>query len=120
LFRRYPTTVVYLYPAKPGFAPPAPGEKLVAGRKDPTFTGRIGADITFFGFAVPPADLEKYWVVLEEPPAGYRFYQAGPPPDELPAPPPTVPEDTSAAFAYNRFATPVRVLIGPLLTREAG
>ena len=31
--------------------------------------GSPGADITFFGFAVPPADLTTHWVVLEEPPA---------------------------------------------------
>jgi hypothetical protein len=107
LFRRYPATVVYLYPAAADWAPPPANVALsLPGRKDPTFTGTIGDDITFFGFGVPPADLATHWVVLEEPPAGYRFY------DE-PAPGPG--DSNSAEFAYNRFAAPVRVLIGPLL-----
>ena len=57
---------------------PAPGERQLLGpahgRKDPTFIGTIGPDITFFGFPVPPEALAHHWVVLEEPPAGYRFY----------------------------------------------
>ena len=82
---------------------------MAANRIDPTFTGRIGTDITFFGFPVPPADLGNHWVVLEEPPTGYRFYLD--PDPQLPA----AETDTSADFAYRRFAEPVRVLIGPLL-----
>jgi hypothetical protein len=126
LFRRYPNTVVYIYPAENDFTPPAEGAVLapsqinppVPGREDPTFTGTIGTDITFFGFAVEPAALAHYWVVLEEPPAGYRFYHGSHIPGSdphLPPPPPLVADDNSAHFAYNRFATPVRVLIGPLL-----
>jgi hypothetical protein len=112
LFRRYPATVVYLYPAAAGWEPPADNVPLAApDRKDPTFTGTIGDDITFFGFAVPPADLATHWVVLEEPPAGYRFYHQ----QDTPPPWPGKPDDNSADFAYNRFAQPVRVLIGPLL-----
>ncbi len=86
LFRRYPATVVYLYPAARGWGPPEPMDDLNLDRVMPTFTGTIGADITFFGFAVPPSALETHWVVLEEPPAGYRFYHKAisPPP---PAPP---------------------------------
>jgi hypothetical protein len=116
IFRRYPATVVYLYPADGDFVPPSADEDLVPGRKAPTFTGTIGADITFFGFDATPADLKTHWVVLEEPPAGYRFYSQVPDPlKEVPKPPPVVDVRTSAHFAYNRFATPVRVLIGPLL-----
>jgi hypothetical protein len=107
LFRRYPATVVYLYEAAADWKPPDHKVALdPTKRKDPTFTGTIGDDITFFGFAVPPADLATHWVVLEEPPAGYRFYDI---------PPPGPGDTNSAEFAYNRFATPVRVLIGPLL-----
>jgi len=107
LFRRYPATVVYLYEAAVDWTPPDDKVALdPTKRKDPTFTGTIGDDITFFGFAVPPADLATHWVVLEEPPAGYRFY-------DVPAP--GSGDNNSAEFAYNRFATPVRVLIGPLL-----
>ena len=75
LFRRYPATVVYLYPARADLAR-ARRERLISTprRVMPTFTGTIGADITFFGFPVAPAALATHWVVLEEPPAGYRFY----------------------------------------------
>jgi hypothetical protein len=112
LFRRYPATVVYLYRADPLFTAPLPGQALATPlRVDPTFTGTIGPDITFFGFPVPPEDLATHWVVLEEPPAGYRFYTKA----ETPPPWPGLPDDTSANYAYNRFADPVRVLIGPLL-----
>jgi hypothetical protein len=115
LFRRYPATVVYLYPAQPNFVPPDPKkDDLNVDRVMPTFTGTIGSDITFFGFALPPEALATHWVVLEEPPAGYRFYHkaVSPPP---PAPPAGIASDSSSDFAYRRFAVPVRVLIGPLL-----
>jgi hypothetical protein len=113
LFRRYPATVVYLHPAKPNFPAPDPNDHL-ATRVPPTFTGTIGADITFFGFPLSPEALKSHWVVLEEPPAGYRFYQkeVSPPPPPAPA---GVAADSSSNFAYRRFAVPVRVLIGPLL-----
>jgi hypothetical protein len=118
LFRRYPATVVYLYSAKDNFTPPLPDEVLALapdptqfGRKDPTFTGTIGPDITFFGFPVPPEALATHWVVLEEPPAGYRFYEK-----PTPAPgAPGKPDNSAERYGYNRFATPVRVLIGELL-----
>jgi len=114
LFRRYPATVVYLYPALPNWVPPDPKDDLNLKRALPTFTGTIGTDITFFGFALPPDALKTHWVVLEEPPAGYRFYQkvVDPPPPPRPA---GVGIDSSSNFAYQRFAVPVRVLIGPLL-----
>ena len=111
LFRRYPATVVYLFKARPGWAEPTEADlKDQASRVDPTFTGTIGDDITFFGFPVLPEALSDHWVVLEEPPAGYRFYaapQVGPDGGLL--------ADTGANFAYQRFALPVRVFIGPLL-----
>ncbi|KGN39774.1 hypothetical protein N801_19040 [Knoellia aerolata DSM 18566] len=112
LFRRYPATVVYLFPDAGGWDPPAAGMAMLPPQRiDPTFVGTIGEDITFFGFPVPPTSLRDHWVVLEEPPAGYRFYHR----DAVPPPWPGLPEEHSAAFAYNRFALPVRVLIGPLL-----
>jgi hypothetical protein len=119
LFRRYPATVVYLYSAQNNFSPPPSNEVLALapdptqfGRKDPTFTGTIGPDITFFGFPVPPEALAYHWVVLEEPPAGYRFYEEFKPTDDVMTP---VDDGSAQGFAYNRFATPVRVLIGELL-----
>lgn len=112
LFRRYPATVVYLYPAAVDWSPPHFGAPLLALlRTDPTFTGTIGDDITFFGFPLPPSALSNHWLVLEEPPAGYRFYHE----DAVPRPWPGKPDGDSAGYAYNRFAQPVRVLVGPLL-----
>jgi hypothetical protein len=111
LFRRYPSTVVYLYPKVGDWEPPAASDNLTGARKLPTFTGTIGKDITFFGFGVAPEALKTHWVVLEEPPAGYRFYQkpeAGPSPDAA--------LDSASNFAYQRFALPVRVLIGELMS----
>lgn len=110
LFRRYPATVVYLYRADPAWTVPAPDAALEDGRKRfPTFTGRIGTDVTFFGFAVAPSDLAGYWVVLEEPPAGYRFYGRY----QNQVMPPGVVAD-GAAYASATFAPPVRVMIGRL------
>jgi hypothetical protein len=113
LFRRYPATVVYMYPAAADWTAPAETNDLTDKRVLPTFTGTIGKDITFFGFPLAPSALATHWVVLEEPPAGHRFYQ-----QPVSPPPPPAPADaanTSSNFAYIRFAVPVRVLIGPLL-----
>jgi hypothetical protein len=107
LFRRYPSTVVYLYQADVVWTPPGPADVLNAFfRVDHTFTGTIGADITFFGFPIDPQQLAGYWVVLEEPPSGYRFFAASAG---------LVPDSSAANYAHNRFAPPVRVMIGPLL-----
>ena len=79
LLLRYPTTLIYLQPAVP------PGATAASFDKDPDdslprvlpgFRGRIGADVVFFGF--PALDLTAvagHWLVLEEPPAGYRVPQ---------------------------------------------
>jgi hypothetical protein len=113
LFRRYPATVVYLFPASADWRAPDPNGTLEIGRVAPSFTGSIGADITFFGFPVDPVSLSTHWVVLEEPPAGHRFLQQ-PVAPALP-PPPGVAANSASTFAYQRFALPVRVLIGQLL-----
>lgn len=110
LFRRYPATVVYLYRDN-DWVPPPDNQPLVdADKRFPSFTGTIGADVTFFGFPVPPAELKNYWVVLEEPPGGYRFYNSR---DDVPLPSGAVAD--GAAFASATFAVPVRVMIGRLI-----
>ncbi len=114
LFKRYPATVVYLHLSENDWDAPEPGDDLEAGKILPTFTGTIGKDITFFGFPVTPDKLKTHWVVLEEPPAGYRFYQAAKVAPKVP-PDSQAPAASSSNFAYQRFALPVRVLIGPLL-----
>ncbi|MGH2714813.1 MAG: hypothetical protein ACRDM7_13190 [Thermoleophilaceae bacterium] len=105
LFLRYPRTLVYLVSALHGGVAnfgldPAAG----ATRLLPTFQGRIGTDVTFFGFqGLPAASVGDHWVVFEEPPAGFRFYNVG----EV-----TVPSTANAAeFADLAFADPIRVLI---------
>jgi hypothetical protein len=111
LFRRYPATVVYLYPAPPNWAAPPETDDLTDDRVPPTFTGTIGKDITFFGFPVKPDALKTHWV--EEPPAGYRFYQNAVKP---PLPVPAALANSASNFAYQRFALPVRVLISELMS----
>lgn len=121
IFRRYPSTVVYLYDARPTVGdqpdwsnPPAENVTLEKPKRvDVTFAGRIGPEVTFFGFPVPASALAHHWVVLEEPPAGYRFKAA---PEAGIRDINGVPdaENHSADFAHRRFALPVRVLIGPL------
>ena len=78
LFRRYPRTLVYLTPSAttaagtPDWAKDAPLATKVA----PIFSGEVDPDLVFFGFPLPPEDLEDRWVVVEEPPPGYRFSEA--------------------------------------------
>lgn len=96
LFLRYPATVVYLTQAPSFDTDPAPD----AARVLPTFQGRIGPDVSFFGFdGFDPDAIGGYWLVFEEPPAGYRFAN-----DVSTA---AAPEQWAAAA----FARPVRVLI---------
>src|SRR5207247_4012458 len=77
LFLRYPRTVVYLVSAVHGGGDPDfdVDPDAAALRILPSFQGRIGTDVTFFGFqGVQPAAVQTHWVVFEEPPHGYRFY----------------------------------------------
>ncbi|SFT98164.1 hypothetical protein SAMN05660657_04402 [Geodermatophilus amargosae] len=107
LFHRYPNTMLYLVSALQGgqldFSVPPAGD---ARRILPTFQGRIGGDVTFFGFlGVPPEDVLGRWVALEEPPSGFRFRNDVPEAGEA---------DTfrdGAEFADRAFDDPVRVLI---------
>ena len=39
----------------------------------PVFRGRIEPDLVFFAFDVPPGDLKRYWLVLDEPPMELRY-----------------------------------------------
>ena len=42
-------------------------------REYPSFSGTLTPELVFFGFGVPPAAGRDHWLVLEEPPPGYRF-----------------------------------------------
>ncbi|MCC2313609.1 hypothetical protein [Cellulomonas xiejunii] len=101
LFLRYPTTVVYLVTAEhAGAADFTRDPDPAAAHVLPGFQGRIGTDVTFFGFqGLDPEVVLRHWLVLEEPPAGYRFAN-----DQSVA---AAPHTWAAAS----FARPVRVLI---------
>jgi hypothetical protein len=113
LFRRYPATLVYLV-SNPGGTQvwgdvppvdpsPDPGQQPEP-RAYPSFSGTLTPDLVFFGFGLPPSAGADHWLVLEEPPSGYRFaYKAG---DASPE---------GASFAENTFDPPVRVFLGNLL-----
>ena len=104
LFARYPKTLLYLISAErngvPDFTTP-PSD--LATRTLPSFQGRVGADVTFFGFdGLPPEQVRSLWIALEEPPAGVTFR------NDVPAASTT---DDGAAFADVTLADPLRVLI---------
>lgn len=107
LFRRYPETVVYLCPDT-DWDPPT--QQVLTGKVFPSFVGRIGPDVTFFGFPVPPLALKTHWVVLEEPPDGRRFYT-----EKANVPQPDQNPQDAAKYAEDTFAVPVRVMIGNLI-----
>lgn len=114
LFRRYPATLLYLVPNPGGRdvwgavpivdQDPANPALQPAARAYPSFSGTLTPDLVFFGFGVPPSAGFDHWLVLEEPPPGYRFaYKAD---DASPE---------GASFAENTFDPPVRVFLGNLL-----
>ena len=123
LFRRFPATVVYITPAdldgdgEPDWAQVPDFQNASPPRTFATMTGGVGDDVVFFGFPVPPVDGRKYWVVLEEPPPGYRFYTKEP---LAPCDTQTVAKKhtakNGAEYAQVTFALPVRVLIGNLVS----
>jgi hypothetical protein len=103
LFQRYPNTLLYLVAAPGGRPDPADPPDDDAPRTLPTFQGRIGADVTFFGFVgVRPEAISGRWVALEEPPSGFRFRNDVVERD---------PADDGAQFAHIAFDDPTRVLI---------
>jgi hypothetical protein len=104
LFRRYPSTVVYLTPNAEADWDPVPDvDNPLTTREYPSFSGTLTPDLVFFGFGVPPSAALDHWLVLEEPPPGYRFaHRASGGID-------------GATFALDTFAPPVRVFLGNLL-----
>ncbi|MBB5079312.1 hypothetical protein [Nonomuraea endophytica] len=104
LFLRYPKTLVYLVSAEHDHAVDFTRDPDPAGIAcAPAFQGRIGADVTFFGFpGFDPDAVDTHWVVLEEPPSAYRFRN-----DAVADP----WGRASSDFADRAFADPYRVLI---------
>jgi hypothetical protein len=126
LFRRYPTTLIYLTPTVPGATPWQEVPTLdgpAADRRFPIFSGSLTPDLVFFGFDQPPEATKTHWVVLEEPPRGFRFYTLGGLQSLTPveqAERTAAGQSTPAAnataeiFAAATFARPVRVFLGNL------
>lgn len=129
LFRRYPSTLVYLVrkPALPSDIDTAllatPVFNYVAADRDkrqflgPTFQGTITPDIVFFAFDMDPDTLGDYWLILDEPPSELRFRgvdkngnpHSGTTPQSLIAPPASDPH--SAKFALRLIDQHTRVAI---------
>ena len=98
LFRRYPSTLVYL--AKP--APPAdPTAVTLQNRILPAFVAQITPKLVLFAFAVPPEALEEHWVAVEQQPPGIRFDRTQDPHGGK----------TSAERSAAMLVRPVRVLL---------
>ena len=113
LFRRYPRTVVYLVRAAPNPDPAllaTPTFSFAAAAKDsrqflgPIFQGALDKDVVFFSFDVDPATLDKYWVVLDEPPSELRFRSV-----DAAGKPLGVTSATAAEFAKATIDQPTRV-----------
>lgn len=116
LFRRYPSTLVYLFKPQAGGnlddalkAPPELGPEEAAKPPSerryfgPTFVGTLTPEVTFFAFDIRPETLDKYWLVLDEPPTEMRFRN-----DKSPA---EIRTDHSATFAASTIDEPTRVAI---------
>ena len=110
LFRRYPTTIVSLTPAIVGGQVDWDATPDMSGpnRVSPVFQGKVGDDITFFGFPVTPPQARDHWVVLEEPPPGYLFRH---PTAFAENPPDMTGVVDGATFADKTFNDPTLVLI---------
>lgn len=116
LFRRYPPTVVYLTPAPlVGDDPDWEADPDLGARILPSFQGSVTPDIVFFGFDLQPALGARHWVVLEEPPQGFQFFNSttGPDGTAIPGVDPVTFNGAldGGTFAEAAFADPYRVLI---------
>jgi hypothetical protein len=100
VIRRYPNVLVYATNAAGGL--PANGTELF-----PFFTGRLTADVAFYGFTIDPATANGRFFVLQEQPSEPRFD----PPNENDTYTPASPSTSSAAFAIARFQRLTRVAI---------
>lgn len=113
LFRRYPSTLVYLVRTPPGgdaeldaLLTSQPQFRQATGMPDtrdyigPIFQGEIMPDLVFFVFDVEPQALDSFWLVLDEPPAELRFRN-----DK------SLNWDNAAEFAVRTIDKPTRVAI---------
>lgn len=108
LFRRYPATQVYLV-ANPGGEgvwgePPPVDDELTHVR--PVLSGTLHPELVFFGFPRTVEQGRSHWLVLEEPPPGYRFKAPTSAQRDL---------DDSGTYAAETLDKPVRAFFGNLL-----
>ena len=123
LFERYPDTIVYLA-SRITVAGEVDAELEVP--REPVVTGRLGEDLTFFGFDVHPGSLGSWIVVIEEPIPEPRFIAGTPtlsgysiPTEEITTTGgvttitdgPNQQVANGAEYAHYGYAPPVRVLI---------
>ena len=107
LFRRYPTTLVYLLPNPGGTVTwQQDVETIATAPVWPNLSGALNPELVYFGFPLPPDAGADHWLVLEEPPPGYRFKT------------PTAAQlgmTDAAAYANATLYLPVRAFFGKLL-----
>ncbi len=126
LFRRYPSTLVYLVKRAPDgkdetLLKAPPELDMPAGTADPeawratrthlgpVFAGTLAPDLTFFTFDVTPTSLEDHWLVLDEPPAELRFRN-----DQA------LDTSNAASVARSTLDQPTRVAIDGHALEQAG
>ena len=75
LFHRYPSTLVYVAPAQTTTTgdPDWTKDPDFTAPRFPVFQGKLTDDVVFFGFDVDADEAATSWIVLEQPPSGYRF-----------------------------------------------
>lgn len=107
LFRRYPSTIVYLMQNPGGTAVWQDDvDAIMNPRIWPNLTGSLHPELVFFGFPKPPDAGKDHWLVLEEPPPGFRFKA------------PTAAQGgitNGAAYAKATLNQPIRAFFGKLL-----
>jgi hypothetical protein len=118
LFRRYPDTLVYLVPRRAD-DPDWQREPDWSGtRLEPNIQAIVDRETVLFGFSREREVLKDHWLVLEQIPKGFNFY------NKASSVPPERQADYVAAkdggtFAKTAFANPVRLIIkGPLMMAE--
>jgi hypothetical protein len=124
LFRRYPRTLVYLVkpdPTEDDALSATPSFSYAAAAKanrrflGPIFQGALAPDVVFFAFDVDPDTLDRYWLVLDEPPSELRFRFKDAADNEL-----GTTATTGADFAAATIDRPTRVGIDGRYLEELG
>ncbi len=126
LFRRYPSTLVYMEKTRKGVDEDADlkatpildhtQQAAVAPKFfGPIYSGTLEPDLHFFAFDVNPDNLQDYWLVLDEPPSELRFR--------------SVDDDNQllvsaaldgATFATETFSRPTRVAMSGAYLKRLG